>query len=246
VDGVLTADPRLVQGPATIPEISYREAADLAYFGAKVLHPKTLRPVMQSEIPVWIRNTFAPERPGTKITLTGAPGRTGVKAVTTISDVALITVGGPAMVGVQDVLARTFKSIAAVNADVLLISQTSSQNDLYFVVPSACAQRTVDVLRREFAVDLAQETEDHITLDLEIAIVAAVGQDMRGTPGIVKRVSGALDRDNVRVLAMVQGPSECNVSFLVAKKDAKTALAVTHEEFQLGGMTAQTLALARL
>jgi aspartokinase/homoserine dehydrogenase 1 len=246
VDGVLTADPRLVQAPGTIAEISYREAADLAYFGAKVLHPKTLRPVMQSEIPVWIRNTFAPERPGTKITPAGAPRQAGVKAVTAISDVALITVGGPAMVGVQDVLARTFKSIAAVHAEVLLISQTSSQNDLYFVVPSECAQRTVDALRREFAADLADETENHITLDREIAIVAAVGQDMRGTPGIVKRVCGALDRENVRVLAMTQGSSECNVSFLVAKKDAKAALAATHEEFQLGGTTAQTLSLARL
>jgi aspartokinase/homoserine dehydrogenase 1 len=244
VDGVLTADPRLVQGPSPIPEISYREAADLAYFGAKVLHPKTLRPVMQSEIPVWIRNTFAPERLGTKITPAGSPSQAGVKAVTAISDVALITVGGNAMVGVQDVLARTFR--ATVPAEVLLISQTSSQNDLYFVVPSECARRTVDELRREFAADLGDEAEAHITLDREIAIVAAVGQDMRGTPGIVKRVSGALDRDNVRVLAMVQGPSECNVSFLVAKKDAKTALAVIHEEFQLGGTTAQSLSLARL
>jgi bifunctional aspartokinase / homoserine dehydrogenase 1 len=244
VDGVLTADPRQVPGPGTIPEISYREAADLAYFGAKVLHPKTLRPVMQSEIPVWIRNTFAPERPGTKITAAGAPDCAGVKAVTAISDVALIAIGGPAMVGVQDVLARTFKSIAAVPTDVLLISQTSSQNDLYFVVPSACGQRTVEVLRREFASDLAQEAEDHITLNSEIAVVAAVGQNMRGSLGIVQRVFGALDRDNVRVLAMVQGSSECNVSFLVAKEDAQAAVAVTHQEFQLGAATAEALCLA--
>ncbi len=245
VDGVLTGDPRQVQGPGTISEISYREAADLAYFGAKVLHPKTLRPVMQSEIPVWIRNTFAPQRPGTKITAAGASGRAGVKAVTAISDVALITVGGPAMVEVRDVLARTFKAIAAVPADVLLISQTSSQNDLYFVVPSECAQRTLDGLRREFAADLAHETEDHITLDPEIAVVAAVGQNLRGTPGVVKRVCAALDRGSVRVLAMAQGSSECNVSFLVAKKDAKAALAATHEEFQLGGTTSQALSLVR-
>src|SRR5208337_1461363 len=107
VDGVLTADPRLVAEAQTIPEISYREAAELAYFGAKVLHPKTLRPLMESDIPVWIRNTFAPEQPGTKITTAGSANGGRVKALTAISDVALITVGGPGIVGVRDVLGRT-------------------------------------------------------------------------------------------------------------------------------------------
>src|SRR5947207_8351760 len=110
VDGVLTADPRLVSGARTLPEISYREAAELAHFGAKVLHPKTVRAVMQCGIPLWIRNTFTPERPGTKITPAGPPNNGGVKALTAISDVALITVGGPGIVGVPDVLGRTFRS----------------------------------------------------------------------------------------------------------------------------------------
>src|SRR5206468_12669096 len=123
VDGVLTADPRLVPAASTIPEISYLEAAELAYFGAKVLHPKTLRPVTLSGIPVWIRNTFAPERSGTKITPTGPPNGGGVKALTAIEDVALLTVRGAGIVGVRDVLVRTLTSTAAVRADILLISQ---------------------------------------------------------------------------------------------------------------------------
>lgn len=234
VDGVLTADPRLVARVSTIPEISYREAAELAYFGAKVLHPKTLRPVMQSDIPVWIRNTFAAEQPGTKITLSGSSNGGGVKALTAISDIALINVGGPGIVGVRDVLGRTFKTTAAVQADVLLVSQSSSQNEICFVVPSAIAKRTIEALRCEFAQDLAHEEVEHITLNPDVAIVAVVGENMRGTPGIVGRTLGALGRENVSIIAIAQGSSETNISFLVAQKDTKAALMATHREFRLG------------
>jgi bifunctional aspartokinase / homoserine dehydrogenase 1 len=234
VDGVLTADPRLVSNARTIPEISYREAAELAYFGAKVLHPKMLRPVIQSEIPVWIRNTFKPERPGTKITPLGSPNGGGAKALTAIADVALVTVGGPGIVGVRDVLSRTFRTTGAVRADVLLVSQSSSQNDICFVVPAAAAKHSVEALRREFAQDLAHAAVEHITLDESVAIVAVVGERMRGAPGIVGRTFGALGRLNVNIIAIAQGSSECNISFLVAKKDMKTALEAVHREFQLG------------
>src|SRR6266436_2798444 len=243
VDGVLTADPRLVHGAKTIPEISYREAAELAYFGAKVLHPKTLRPVMQSDIPVWIRNTFAPELRGTKITPAGPPNGGGVKALTAISDVALITVGGPGIVGMRDVLGRTFTTTAAVRADILLISQSSSQNDICFVVPFAVAKCTVEALRREFAQDLAHEKVEHITFDPTIAIVAVVGEKMRGTPGIVGRTLGALGREDVNIIAIAQGSSECNISVVVAQRDMKAALFAVHQEFQLGAVNAKALPL---
>jgi aspartate kinase len=241
VDGVLTADPRLVHGARTIPEISYREAAELAYFGAKVLHPKTLRPVMQSDIPVWIRNTFAPELSGTKITPAGPLNGGGVKALTAIRDVALITVGGPGIVGMRDVLGRTFTTTAAVRADILLISQSSSQNDICFVVPLAVAKSTVEALRREFAQDLAHEKVEHITLDTTIAIVAVVGERMRGTPGIVARTLVALGRESVNIVAIAQGSSECNISVVVAQKDVKAALFTVHREFQLGALTSETM-----
>jgi aspartokinase/homoserine dehydrogenase 1 len=234
VDGLQTADPRLVSGGCTIPEISYREAAELAYFGAKVLHPKTLRAVMQCGIPLWIRNTFTPERPGTKITPSGPPSAGGVKAVTAIDDVVLITVGGPEMVGVPDVLGRTFRTTAAVRADVLLISQSSSQNDLCLVIPSSFAKCTVEALRHEFAHELTHEKTEHITVDSTVAIVAVVGKSMRGVADFVGRTLGALDRQNVNIIAIAQGSTECTLSLVVAKRDTKTALTSIHNEFQLG------------
>jgi bifunctional aspartokinase / homoserine dehydrogenase 1 len=233
VDGVLTADPRLVPNARTIPEISYREAAELAYFGAKVLHPKTLNPVMQAAIPVWIRNSFSPEKIGTKITPEGQSIGGGVKALTAIQDVALISVGGPGIVGLPDVVGRTFSTTAEVHANVLLISQSSSQNDICFIVSAADAKRTVEALRKEFAQDLAHEKVEHITIDTNIAIVAVVGENMRGTPGIAGRTFNALGRENVNLIAIAQGSSESNISFVVEEKAVKTALKTAHREFGL-------------
>jgi bifunctional aspartokinase / homoserine dehydrogenase 1 len=233
VDGVLTADPRLVPGARTIPDISYREAAELAYFGAKVLHPKTLSPVMHAAIPVWIRNSFTPEKPGTKITPEGRSIGGGVKALTAIRDVTLISVGGPGIVGLPDVVGRTFSTTAEVRANVLLISQSSSQNDICFIVSTADAQRTVEALRKEFAQDLAHQKVEHITVDSKIAIVAVVGENMRGIPGIAGKTFNALGRENVNLIAIAQGSSECNISFVIEEKDVKTALLTAHREFGL-------------
>jgi len=234
VDGVLTADPRLVPDARIIPEISYREAAELAYFGAKVLHPKTLRAVMPAGIPVWIRNSFSPEQPGTMISRQGRSIGGGVKALTAIRDVALISVGGPGIVGVPDVVGRTFSTTAELRANVLLISQSSSQNDICFIVAASDAQRTVERLRREFAQDLSHEVVDHITVDPKIAIVAVVGENMRGTPGIAGRTFNALGREGVNIIAIAQGSSEANISFVVEDKAVKQALLATHREFGLG------------
>ncbi|MGA8144210.1 MAG: aspartate kinase [Candidatus Acidiferrales bacterium] len=233
VDGVLTADPRLVPEARTIPEISYREAAELAYFGAKVLHPKTLRAVMPQEIPVWIRNSFAPEKPGTKITPKGRSSGGGAKALTAISDVSLIAVGGPGIVGLPDVVGRTFSTTAKVRANVLLISQSSSQNDICFIVASADAKRTADALREEFAQDLTHHSVEHISLDPHIAIVAVVGENMRGTVGMAGRTFSTLGRESVNIIAIAQGSSESNISFVVEQKDMKKAVLALHREFGL-------------
>jgi aspartate kinase len=234
VEGVLTADPRLVSEARTIPEISYREAAELAYFGAKVLHPKTLRPVLPAGIPVWIRNSFAPDKPGTKITQQGRSIGGGVKALTAIRDVALISVGGPGIVGVPDVVGRTFSTTAQLRAEVLLISQSSSQNDICFIVNKAHSQTTLDALRSEFAQDLAHQVVDHITMDPDIAIVAVVGENMRGTPGVAGRTFHCLGREGVNIIAIAQGSSETNISFVVSDEAVKPALLATHREFALG------------
>jgi aspartate kinase len=239
VDGVMTADPRLVPDARTIPEISYREATELAYFGAKVLHPKTLHAVSQAKIPVWIRNSFAPELTGTKITPKGRTNGGGVKALTAIRDVALISVGGPGIVGLPDVVGRTFSTTAEVHANILLISQSSSQNDICFIVAASDAKRTVEALRKEFAQDVAHEKVEHITMDTTIAIVAVVGENMRGTPGVAGRTFNAVGRENVNIIAIAQGSSETNISFVVFEKEMKAALAATHREFGLAGSKAR-------
>ena len=233
VDGVKTADPRLVPEARTLPEISYNEAAELAYFGAKVLHPNTLRPVTAAGVPVWIRNSFAPERPGTKITTASNASGGGVKALTAIRDVTLVTVGGPGIVGLTDVLARSFAATAASRANVLLVSQSSSQNDICFVIPTADEKRTVAALREAFAPEIAEHTVEHISADRNIAIVAAVGEKMRGIPGIAGRTFSALGREGISIIAIAQGSSEYNISLVVETGAMQRAVQALHAEFRL-------------
>jgi bifunctional aspartokinase / homoserine dehydrogenase 1 len=233
VDGVKTADPRLVPEARTIPEISYNEAAELAYFGAKVLHPNTLRPVTAAGVPVWIRNSFAPEKPGTKITAKGMPTGGGVKALTAIRDVTLVTVGGPGIVGLPDVLARSFAATAQTRANVFLVSQSSSQNDICFVISSADEKRTLAALREAFAPEIAEQTVEHVSANPNVAIVAVVGENMRGIPGVAGRTFGALGREGVNIIAIAQGSSEYNISLVVEQDCMQRALTALHAEFRL-------------
>jgi aspartate kinase len=234
VDGVKTADPRLVPEARTLPEISYNEAAELAYFGAKVLHPNTLRPVTAAGVPVWIRNSFAPEKPGTKITA-GKPGNGGggVKALTAVREVTLVTVGGPGIVGLPDVLARAFAATAESRTNVLLVSQSSSQNDICFVIPSADEARTVQALRHAFAREISEHLVEHVSATPHIAIVAVVGENMRGLPGIAGRTFGALGREGVNIIAIAQGSSEYNISCVVDAAAMQRAVTTLHKEFNL-------------
>jgi aspartate kinase len=234
VDGVLTGDPKQVSGARTIPEMSYREAAEHAHFGAKVLHPKTLRALMQCQFPLWVRNTFTPERPGTKITPEGSARSRGVKAITAISDVSMINVGGPVIASVPDVLGRTFAVTAAIRAEVLLASHSSSQNDVCLIVPSSQANRTAESLRYEFGQDAWHEKADFVRVNANVAVVTVIGQKMRATSGVVGRTFSALARNKVNILATAQGSSESNVSFVIARKDVKAALNTAHRELKLG------------
>jgi len=238
VDGLLTADPRLVPDACTIPEISYREAADLAHFGAKVLHPKTLRAVTPHGIPVWIRNTFAPKKPGTKLTPSGPPTRGGVTALSAISDVALISIG-PSIMRSPNVLDRALATAAVIRADVLLRSQSASHDDIWLVVPSSCAKRTVEALRREFAQDIAARPLEEICHGGEVAIVTVVGQNIGGMSGVTERAMEALGCGDVNVLASTQTSLEHNISFVVHREDMKVALLALHKEFELAARNSQ-------
>ena len=233
VDGVKTADPRLVAEARTIAEISYNEAAELAYFGAKVLHPNTLRPVTAAGVPVWIRNSFAPEKPGTKITARGGSNGGGVKALTAIRGVTLITVGGPGIVGLTDVLARSFAATAALRANVLLVSQSSSQNDICFVISSTDEKRTVEALRHAFGPEIEEQTVEHVSANSNIAVVAVVGENMHGIPGIAGRTFSALGREGISIIAIAQGSSEYNISLVIEAGAMQRAMLILHKEFSL-------------
>jgi aspartokinase/homoserine dehydrogenase 1 len=234
VNGVLTADPRMVPDAATLDEVSYTEAGELAFFGAKVLHPMTLRPVMESAIPVWIRNSFQPQLAGTKITHIVRPAPQGVKAVTATRDVAMIAIAGPGIIGVPDIAARIFTASASVHANILMISQSSSQDSICFVVQAADAARTEKALRDALYEDVHQHDLEHIKVNRNVAIVAAVGENMAGTPGIAGRVFSTLGKEAINIIAIAQGSSEYNISFLVDSGGMEKAVKALHQAFALG------------
>jgi len=234
VNGVLTADPRIVPDAVTLEEVSYSEAGELAFFGAKVLHPMTLRPVIESGIPVWIRNSFEPHKAGTKITQTARPSAQCVKAVTATRDVALITVAGPGIIGVPDIAARIFVATASVRANIVMISQSSSQDSICFVVQAADAVRTEKALRDALYEDVHHHELEHVTVNRNVAVVAAVGENMAGTPGIAGRVFSTLGDEGINMIAIAQGSSEYNISFLVEASGMEKAVKALHRTFGLG------------
>ena len=234
VNGVLTADPRMVPDAVTLDEVSYTEAGELAFFGAKVLHPMTLRPVIEKAIPVWIRNSFKPEQAGTKITQTVRPTPQGVKAVTATRDVAMISVAGPGIIGVPDIAARIFGATASVRANIVMISQSSSQDSICFVVQAADAARTEKALRDALHDDVHQHDLEHIKVNKNVAVVAAVGENMAGTPGIAGRVFSTMGKEGINLIAIAQGSSEYNISFLVESGSMEKAVKALHQTFDLG------------
>jgi aspartate kinase len=234
VDGVLTADPRIVPGARSLPELSYSEAAELAYFGAKVLHPKTMLPALDQGIPISVRNTFNPSFPGTRVVAKGTNGGT-VKALTVIRGLSLVTVAGRGMMGVPGIAARTFAAVAAQGANVLMISQASSEQSICFVVPEADAPRVSAGLQDTFAIEIRRRLIDGISTEQGVVIVAAVGEGMRGTPGLAARLFGALGEHNLNVIAVAQGSSEANISLVLASADADPAVRYIHDAFQLAG-----------
>ena len=243
VDGVLTADPSLVPEARTLPEISYREAADLARFGAKVLHPRTLQPVMQSEIPVWIRNSFAPQHPGTRISPVGSTGCGEVKAVTAMNEAQLIRVCGAAATEVRDLSLRAGAAVSMESSDGFLTALTHPANELLIAVSAAIAPPAVNALRAEFSKELAQGTLDRVTLESSVAIVTLVGQGLHHVVRIRERCSAALKRAQVELLAIGDESSDGNLSLMVPLTAANRALTVLHEEFQLAASVPEARAI---
>ncbi|MBI1295466.1 aspartate kinase [bacterium] len=236
VDGVLTADPRIVKNARTLPELTYDEVAELAYYGAKVLHPKTVTPAVEKKIPVVVLNTFNPSHPGTRIVdALERPSTEGtVKAITAIRNMRLITVAGRGMMGVPGIAARTFGTVARQRANVLMISQSSSEQSICFVVPDNEAVGVVSALNQEFEQELGRGYIEKIDSQQDIVIVAVVGSGMKGTPGIAARVFNALGAHEINVIAIAQGASEANISLVVLTGDADNAIRAIHDAFELG------------
>ncbi|MGQ9501311.1 MAG: aspartate kinase [Anaerolineae bacterium] len=237
VNGVMTADPRIVPDARTIPHLSYIEVGEMAYFGAKVLHPQAIRPARRANIPVRILNTFEPEHPGTLITRESNGGDKRVKAVTVIKGLSLIVIEGSGMLGVPGVAARAFGAVAKTGTNVLMISQSSSEQSICFVVPTNDAPRVLAALREEMARELERQDIENITAQDNIVILTVVGAGMRGTPGIASKVFGALGREQINVIAIAQGSSEYNISIVVDQHNADNAVRALHAEFGLGTNT---------
>jgi aspartokinase/homoserine dehydrogenase 1 len=236
VDGVLSADPRRVPDATVIDSLSYNEAMELAYFGAKVIHPQTMAPAVEDAIPIWIRNTFAPQKPGTLIC--AHPASTlPVKGITSIERVALINLEGTGMIGVPGTAHRLFGALREEGISVILISQGSSEHSICCAIPQEQAERAVAVTRRAFERELAEGHIQSVDVDPDLAILAVVGDGMAGTPGVAAKVFNALGTSGVNVRAIAQGASERNISVVVEGRSATRALRSVHAGLYLSANT---------
>jgi aspartate kinase len=224
----MTTDPRIVPDAETIPALSYRELAELAYFGAKVVHPMTIRPVIEAGIGLSIRNTFNPTHPGTKLVSADNGIEGTIKAVTAITGQRLITLEGRGMLGVPGVAARTFGAVADTGTNVILISQASSEQSICFAVPSKSADRVLLALEEVFSKELANRDIDRVWASGETVIVTVVGSGMRHTPGVAGRVFSALGENGVNVIAIAQGSSEVSISLVIDAPDMEMAVSALH------------------
>lgn len=233
VDGVMTSDPRVVSNARTLPEISYNEIAELAYYGAKVLHPKTIRPVVDAGIGLRICNTFNPSHPGTRVKTRKSNGEPVngqvIKAVTAIRNQKLVTIEGRGMLGVPGVAARAFAAVASTGTSVPLITQASSEQSICFAVPSESAGDVVASLERVFAYELGEDDIDRVWTTEDVTIVTVVGVGMRHTPGVAGQIFSQLGDRSVNVLAIAQGSSEVSISLVVDAGSTDAAVKAVHD-----------------
>jgi aspartate kinase len=228
VDGIMSTDPRMVKEARTIKVISFMEAMELAYFGAKVLHPKTIEPAMEKDIPVRVRNTFNPANEGTVIVREQEQVVDVVKAISVMENVALLNVSGVGMIGIPGVAAKVFSALAEEKVNILMISQGSSEVNISIIVEKEDLKKAVRILERVFA---DKSIVKDVQYNEDVAIIAVVGAGMRGTKGVAARVFKAVADAGVNVLMIAQGSSEVNISFIVLRKDAVKAAKALHDEF---------------
>lgn len=233
VPGLLTADPRIVTDARVIPQLNAREAAELAYYGAKVLHPRALTPLVGRSTPLFVRPFADPTAPGTEISSRATLTRYPVKALSAVTGQALVTVSGNGMLGVPGIAGRAFAALHREGVSVSLISQASSEHSICFTVPAASAELARESLRRAFADEIERREIDDVDVESGLATFAVVGLGMHGTPGVAARVFSALADGRINIVAIAQGSSELNISAVVSEADLPAAVRRVHGEFQL-------------
>ena len=233
VDGVLTADPRKVKKAFTIPTLSYAEAMEMSHFGAKVIYPPTIQPALSKQIPIYIKNTFNPDFIGSRIDDRHDPKGPAVKGISSISEIALLTLQGSGLFGVIGSAARLFSALAAQHINVILITQGSSEHSISFAVNPKVAKQAKDCVEAAFEREIEKGTIEQVKVEYDLSVVAIIGENMRYRPGIAGRLFQALGKNGINVIAIAQGSSELNISVVVnASNEAKT-LNVLHEAFFL-------------
>jgi len=235
VDGIMSADPRLVPDVVVLDEVTYAEAAELAYNGAKVLHPRTLAPLVEKRIPVWSKNSFAPEKPGTKIVPAIAKAN-GARAVTSTAKVALVSLEPTSaeFTGVQ-VMARALDAIARANVEVMALSGSSYRQSFCFLVRAEELERTIQALESALALELAHGYVKPVHVDEDVGLLAVVGEGMQGKPGLAGRIFTAISHERVNIIAIAQGSSELTIAIVVRRDGLEKAVRAVHEECGLGG-----------
>ncbi|NCB09736.1 MAG: ACT domain-containing protein [Bacteroidia bacterium] len=234
MDGFMTADPRIISKAYTIPELTYSEAMELSHFGAKVIYPPTILPVYQKGIPIQIKNTFNPENNGTHIVHTVTNGKERpIKGISSISGIALLTLQGMGMVGVTGISMRLFTALARVNVNVILISQASSENSISVAIEEKATETAENVIRTEFEKEIAGGQISRIEFENELSIVAIVGENMKHATGIAGKLFSTIGKSGINVIAIAQGASELNISWVVRNEVLRKTLNVVHESFFL-------------
>lgn len=233
VDGVLTADPRKVKKAFTIPTMTYAEAMEMSHFGAKVIYPPTLQPALQKGIPLYIKNTFNPDFAGTLISETPDPQGVAVKGISSIGDVALLTLSGSGLFGVPGIAARLFSSLAQAEINVILITQGSSEHAISFAIQPKWANKAKQIVSKAFEYEMQMGIVDPIKVEEDLSVVAIIGENMRYRPGIAGRLFQALGKNGINTTAIAQGSSELNISVVINKNNEAKALNALHESFFL-------------
>ncbi|MEP7264804.1 MAG: aspartate kinase, partial [Bacteroidota bacterium] len=233
VDGVLTADPRKVKKAFPVSSMTYTEAMEMSHFGAKVIHPPTIQPALEKNIPLYIKNTFNPSAPGTYISVNSSDGDYLIKGISSIDDVILLTLEGSGMVGVAGISARLFNALAQAKINVILITQGSSEHTISFAVKPADGMPAKKAIDAAFELEIKAKMIEPVYVEPNLSIIAVIGENMRHQPGISGKLFQALGKNGISVVATAQGSSELNISVAIKREDLNKALNAIHQSFFL-------------